>query len=272
METTCEYISYESTGYFSKMMIDYVNGDEKLKPFYKHPVSIDGIKASIEARKQFKTPRNILVQELRKQYKEYSLSEKQEQNLQLLLNENSFTICTAHQPNIFTGPLYFIYKILHTIKLSDWLNREISDSTFVPVYYMGSEDADLDELGHINLNGEKLEWETTQTGAVGRMKVDKALIKLIDRIEGQIAVFPYGQSLISIFRCAYNEGELIQQATLKVVDQLFKDYGLLVVIPDNTELQRKFNPIVKKELLAQFSHSLVTKTCDELNKHYKAQA
>src|SRR6478672_8262481 len=158
MEATCEFISYESTGYFSKMMIDYVNGDEKLKPFYKYPVSLDGMKASIEARKQFKTPRNILVQELRKQYEEYKLSEKQEQNFQFLLDENCFTVCTAHQPNIFTGPLYFIYKILHTIKLANSLNKEIADCSFVPVYYMGSEDADLDELGHINLNGEKLEW------------------------------------------------------------------------------------------------------------------
>ena len=125
METNCEYISYESTGYFSKMMIDYVKGDEKLKPFYKYPVSIEGIKASIEARKQFNTPRATLVQELRKQYNGISLSQSQEQNMQLLLQENTFTTCTAHQPNIFTGPLYFIYKILHAIKLADYLNDQL---------------------------------------------------------------------------------------------------------------------------------------------------
>jgi bacillithiol biosynthesis cysteine-adding enzyme BshC len=272
METNCEYISYESTGYFSKMMIDYVKGDEKLKPFYKYPVSIEGIKASIEARKGFETPRNLLVRELRKQYKDLVLTERQEQNLQLLLNENTFTICTAHQPNIFTGPLYFIYKILHAIKLADNLNEEIADGRFVPVYYMGSEDADLDELGHINLNGEKLEWETKQTGAVGRMKVDKPLLKLIDRIAGQIEISAHGKDLVNLFKGAYKEGELIQQATLKVVNHLFKDYGLLIVIPDNAELKRQFTPIVKRELLEQFSHLLVEKTCDELNEHYKAQA
>ncbi|MCW3106772.1 MAG: bshC [Segetibacter sp.] len=272
METNCEYISYESTGYFSKMMIDYVKGDEKLKPFYKYPVSLDGIKASIEARKQFNTPRNLLVRELRKQYKEISLSEKQENHLQLLLKDNTFTICTAHQPNIFTGPLYFIYKILHAVKLANKLNEEFPANKFVPVYYMGSEDADLDELGYINLNGEKLEWETKQTGAVGRMKVDKQLIKLIDRIAGQIEVSTHGKELVSLFREAYKEGESIQQATLKVVNELFKDFGLLVLIPDNAELKRQFNPIVKKELLEQFSHSIVEKTSDELSKHYKVQA
>jgi len=272
METNCQYIGYDSTGYFSKMMIDYVRGNEKLKPFYKYPVSLDGIKASIEARKQFDTPRDLLVQELSKQYQHITLAEKQQQNLQSLLDNDTFTVCTAHQPNIFTGPLYFIYKILHAIKLADHLNKKIPGSKFIPVYYMGSEDADLDELGHINLKGEKLEWETQQTGAVGRMKVDKQLIKLIDGIAGQIEVQPHGKELISLFKEAYKEGEAIQQSTLKLVNELFKDFGLLVLIPDNAELKRQYNPVIKKELLEQFSHSIVEKTGSRLNDHYKVQA
>ncbi len=107
-----------------------------------YPVSLDGIKAAIEARKQFNTPRSLLVDELKIQYKEMALNDQQVNNLHLLLNDNTFTICTAHQPNIFTGPLYFIYKILHTIKLANHLNREMPENHFVPVYYMGS-DSDL---------------------------------------------------------------------------------------------------------------------------------
>ena len=254
------------------MMLDYVKEDEKLKEFYKHSVSLEGIKSSIEARKQFKNPRDLLVRELQKQYKDILLTEKQQQNLQALLNENTFTVCTAHQPNIFTGPLYFIYKILHAVKLANHLNDAIPDNKFVPVYYMGSEDADLDELGHINLNSEKLEWQTKQTGAVGRMKVDKQLITLIDRIAGQIEVQPDGKELTALFREAYKVGESVQQATLKVVNELFKAFGLLVLIPDNAELKRAFNPVVKRELVEQFSHPLVQKTSEELQANYKVQA
>ena len=272
METTCEYISYESTGYFSKMIIDYIKGDEKLKPFYKYTVSLEGIKAAIEARKQFETPRTLLVEELRKQYQNLSLTDKQEQNLTVLLQPNTFTVCTAHQPNIFTGHLYFIYKILHAVKLADFLNGKIPENKFIPVYYMGSEDADLEELGHINLNGEELVWETKQTGAVGRMKVDKQLIKLIDRIAGELEVEKNGKELVNLLRAAYKEGVFIQQATLQLVNELFKDFGLLVIIPDNAELKKQFIPIVKKELIEQFSHSLVEKTGKQLNEHYKVQA
>ena len=268
----CEYISYESTGFFSKMMIDYVNGDEKLQSFYTYPVTFDGIKASIEARKQFDTPRNVLVQELRKQYKNIILTEKQEHNLQSLLEKNTFTICTAHQPNIFTGPLYFMYKILHTLKLASHLNEAIPENKFVPFYYMGSEDADLDELGHINLNGKRLEWKTSQTGAVGRMKADKQLLMLIDTIAGEIEIEPFGKELIRLFREAYKEGESIQQATLHLVNELFKEFGLLILIPDNIELKKQFSSIVKKELIDRFSHFALEKTSDYLRQHYKVQA
>lgn len=271
MESNCHYIPYEKTGYFSKVVSDYLSGNEQLKPFYQYPVSIAGIKESILARQAFNTNRTLLVEELRKQYQGITLSPKQELNMELLLNNNVFTVTTAHQPNIFTGPLYFIYKIVHAIKLADELTVQLPDYQFVPFYYMGSEDADLEELGYINLNGEKLTWQTKQTGAVGRMKVDKAFVKLIELIYGQIGVFPHGKELIELFKQTYTEGKTIQQATLELVNALFADFGLLILIPDNPALKKSFNTVVEKELREQFSHKAVEETINELGKHYKVQ-
>ncbi len=272
MDIGCKYISYEETGFFSGLTTDYIRQDDKLSPFYKYPVSLDGISHSIAERRQFSTPRILLVDELRKQYQHIELNEKQERNLTLLLSENTFTVCTAHQPNIFTGPLYFIYKILHAVKLADRLNNELPENHFVPVFYMGSEDADLDEIGHINLNGEKLQWDTNQTGAVGRMVVDKQFLQLIERIAGELGVQPCGKELIELFRSSYTIETTIQQATLLLVNELFKDFGLLILIPDNANLKAAFNEVVKKELVEQFSHPIVVATCEQLSAFYKAQA
>ena len=272
MESNCDYIPYKNTGYFSKLVIDYLEEHKNLQNFFNYSVSIQGVQQAINARQQFNTNRKLLVNELHNQYQNISLSAKQKTNLELLLNENTFTITTAHQPNIFTGPLYFIYKIIHTIKLANELNETLKDYTFIPVYYMGSEDADLDELGFINLNGEKLIWNTKQTGAVGRMKVDKAFTQLIDKIYGQVGVYTYGKNLIDIFRKCYAEGKTIQQATLALVNELFAEYGLLILIPDNAALKKSFENIIEKELTEQFSHSIVAQTSTELSKHYKVQA
>ncbi len=268
----CKTIPYQQTNYFSKTVTDYLDKNELLRPFYKYPVSLEGIEEAIEARKQFPQNRKVLVEELNKQYADLSISEKTSNNIQLLAEENTFTITTAHQPNIFTGPLYFIYKILHAVKLAESLSRQFSQYNFVPVYYMGSEDADLDELNHIKINGQEYKWNTKQTGAVGRMKVDKAFIELIDKIEGQIGVEKYGEELTSIFKASYRINATIQQATLELVNALFSEFGLVVLNPDNAELKRVFNPVVKKELTQQFSHKVVRQTLQQLGQHYKVQA
>jgi bacillithiol synthase len=271
MKFTTEFIGYSQTGYFSKLATDYIAADKKLQPFYEHPVSIEGIKASILKRKQFKTDRKRLYAVMKEQYSNTELSSKQRSNLKQLLNEDTFTITTAHQPNIFTGPLFFIYKILHVVKLAAFLQNEISGNNFVPVYYMGSEDADLDELGHIYINGEKHAWKTKQTGAVGRMKVDKDLLKMIDVIEGQIAVYPFGNEIINKLRRNYTLNTAIEQATFSFVNELFADHGLLILLPDNAGLKNIFAPVIQKELTEQFSHNAVLQTINEFPKEYKTQ-
>lgn len=266
------YLPYEQTGYFSNIAIDYINADKRLQPFYKHSVNIDGVVSAIKDRQKFAQQRDVLVTELKKQYEGIEQYAKFGENIQLLLKENTFTITTAHQPNIFTGPLYFIYKILHAIKIADELNKQLPDYNFIPVYYMGSEDADLEELGSITIDGVNYTWQTKQTGAVGRMKVDKPLISLIDAMHGQLGVLPYGEEITELFRKTYTVGKTIQQATLELVNHLFGEFGLVVLIPDNANLKKLFQPVIEKELKEQFSNYAVDKTIPELEKHYKVQA
>lgn len=272
MDCSAQVIDYNTTGYFSKMVADYVSADNALKPFYNHPASPDGINAAIEERKNFNTDRQLLIKVLTQQYKDISLSAKQQSNLQLLGNNNTFTITTAHQPNILTGPLYFIYKILHAVKLAETLKAQSPENNFVPVYYMGSEDADLDELGHIYIHAEKYEWETKQTGAVGRMIIDAGFTKLIRAIEGQLLVFPHGKEIVELVKNTYKEGTTVEQATFAFVNHLFAEYGLLVVLPDNPELKRSFTPVIEKELKEMFSEKDVKETAEAFPAEYKQQA
>jgi bacillithiol biosynthesis cysteine-adding enzyme BshC len=258
-------VPYEKTGYFSQIVIDYLNQHDKLKPFYEHQPTIEGIREAINARADFSNEnRQVLIEELKKQYVTIELTEKESINIDLLLKTNCFTITTAHQPNIFTGPLYFLYKILHAIKLSDYLATQFPENHFVPVYYMGSEDADLDEIGQFYLGGEQLKWETNQTGPVGKMLVDSEFLVLIERVHGQIATTGAGNQLSSLFKQAYQLGRNIQECTLHLVHQLFGAYGLVVVIPDNGRLKKLFEPVIIREVKEQFSHKAVVETIKAL--------
>lgn len=272
MNFIAQNIPYKSTGFFSKLVVDYISQDEKLQPFYSFAPAIDGLKKAIEQRKNFAGNRQALVNTLQKLYTTIATSELVKTNINNLLLDNTFTITTAHQPNIFTGQLYFIYKILHAIKLAEECKRQMPENNFVPVYFMGSEDADLEELGHVYINGNKHEWKTNQTGAVGRMKVDKALMKMLDTIAGEIIVQPYGSEIIEVMKTCYTEGTTVEQATFKLVNHLFEHYGLVVLLPDDVDYKKIFLPVVEKELKEQFSYPLVEATVSSFPKEYKVQA
>lgn len=271
MNCSTTQLAYSNTGYFSKVVIDYLQQSPALRPFYEHLPNIDGIKAAIAARQQFIQERKLLVQALQEQYSSITPADKVQQNIQSLLHDNTFTVTTAHQPAIFTGHLYFIYKIVHTIRLADQLKKELPAYNFVPVFWMGSEDADLDELGNIWLSGDKLVWNTRQTGAVGRMNT-KGLDQLIHRIAGELSVLPHGEELIKMIKEAYLNSPDIQTATFKLIHELFAEYGLITIIPDTALLKKQMVSVFEDDLYHQTPGSIVEKTIAQLGEHYKVQA
>ncbi len=273
MDCTSNRLPYRQTGAFTKIAMDYIDQFIALKPFFTYSPSTQGIQKAIEARKKVSTKRDVLVQQLKKQYEGIATSELVAKNIDSLLSAETFTITTAHQNNIFTGPLYFIYKIIHAIKLADQLKISMPEQNFVPVFYIGSEDADLDELNHIWLGGKKLAWETKQTGAVGRMKIDKQLVKLIDAMEGQLSVLPNGNEIISLLKEFYKEGISVQDATFHFVNKLFAEYGLVVLLPDNGELKKQMVALFEDDLLNQTASAIVEKSAEKLEAAgYKVQA
>ncbi|MFC3855574.1 bacillithiol biosynthesis cysteine-adding enzyme BshC [Chitinophaga sp. GCM10012297] len=264
-------LPFAGTGFCSPLIADFLAARTPLSNFYEYnPINPDFRKAMLLKAAQ-PVRRDILAETLYAQYGHMEIREEVRANIGLLQATNTFTVCTAHQPNIFTGYLYFVYKILQTVKLAQELQRQHPGNHFVPVYYMGSEDADLDELGSINLEGRKLAWETDQTGAVGRM-FTSGLEKLIEEIEAVTGYMPHAPQLLDILRKAYLEHKNIQEATLYLVNELFGCYGVVVLIPDNPAFKRLLIPVMEEELREQSSEAIVGKTIARLAEHYKVQA
>ena len=272
MAFTAEFIPYDRTGYFSKIVTDYLSGNDLIQSFYQHQPTIQGIKNSIVSRKNFNTNRKLIVEQLQKQYSGIETSEAVKNNISALSHENTFTVCTAHQPNIFTGHLYFIYKILHVIKFAATLNQQIPENKFVPVFYMGSEDADLTELGEVYINGETSKWATKQTGAVGRMLVDDELLQIIKKIKGQISVEPFGEEIIKLIEDCYVKGQTLQNACFHLINKMFSNYGLLVLLPDNGELKKQMTTIFHDDIFPNIPSESVNATTEQLSKNYPIQA
>ncbi|MFM8586852.1 MAG: bacillithiol biosynthesis BshC, partial [Bacteroidota bacterium] len=225
MTSHCKYIKYQETNSFSDLIYDYLQGKDSLKKFYQHEPTLDGVKAAIESRKAFANNRGLLHEVFTEAYINAQPSATQQANIDLLKDENTFTICTAHQPNIFTGYLYFIYKTAHIIAIAKKLKAALPEYNFVPVFYIGSEDNDFEELSKFKMNGKTFQWNSDQKGAVGRMKVDKGLLGLVQDVEKEFGHLPFGPALMEMIKQAYAKGQDIAGATFSILNALFASEG-----------------------------------------------
>ena len=105
-------IPYKTTNSFSKLIIDYLDEDKKLQPFINHFPSLENFEKQIVEKKKHIVNRSVLVEVLNDQNSSIILSNNSKENIRSLFNENTFTITTGHQLCLFTGPLYFIYKVI----------------------------------------------------------------------------------------------------------------------------------------------------------------
>lgn len=273
MEYHCTDITYRETGYFSQLAVDYLDHKKELAPFYAYTPDIAGIENAIKERGKYPVNRQVLTDTLQKQYASLNKSEAVVNNLAALTNENTYTICTAHQPNLLTGYLYFIYKIAHAISLADMLNKKHTDKHFVPVYFMGSEDNDLDELGVFRYGANKYRWDADgQKGAVGRMntKSMKTVLDELFRVMGPPGA--HTDELKELLQNAYLQHDTIGQATQYLVNELFGRYGLIVFDPDDADFKREIADVITDDLLNHTANGLVSKQAGALNELYHSQA
>jgi bacillithiol biosynthesis cysteine-adding enzyme BshC len=257
----CKKIKIKETNAFSNIFIDYINQDPSLKRFYDLPPNIKSFKTIIEKRKFDNAKREILNDILNQQYSGFEVSETTASNIKRLKEKNTYTITTGHQLNIFTGPLYFIYKILTVVNTCEVLNKEYPDHHFVPVYWMASEDHDIDEIRSFSLFGKKFTWETEQTGPVGRMNPE-SLKDVLDTLPERSEIFDK----------AYLEHKNLAKSVRFYVNELFADYGLVVLDADDASLKSQIRHIIKDDLLDHHANDLVEATSAELAQEgYKTQ-
>lgn len=264
-------ISLSETNQFSKLIIDYINGEEKLKKFYSYKPSIDTFKKVIEDRSDKKINRQLLVKVLTEQYKNkikilpdnFQITRS---NIDLLLDKATFTVCTGHQLCLFTGPLYFIYKIISTINLAEALKKKYSEYNFIPVYWMASEDHDFEEISSIHLFGKTLTWNNPEEkGGVGRLNTE-SLNEVIAELSVILGDSIHAKELIILFENAYLKHDNLADATRYLVHELFGEYGLVIIDADEKHLKKEFSDIFKDDIVNQTNFKIVNETISELDK------
>lgn len=263
MEIDC--LPFRKTGYFSKLICDYIEEKETLTSLYGQFPKLENFERQIREKKaNFSVSvRKTLVKSLEVQYEDVKTSSLTSENIQSLHAENTFTVTTGHQLNLFTGPLYFLYKIVSTINLAKVLKETYGDYNFVPVYWMATEDHDFEEINYFNFKGKKIQWNKNATGAVGHLSTE-GLDEVFEIFSNAIGGSKNADYLKNLFTEAYLKHKNLTRATRYLANELFKEQGLVIVDGDDHHLKELLVPYVKKDLFEQVSFTSVSKKISEI--------
>ncbi|WP_417427724.1 bacillithiol biosynthesis cysteine-adding enzyme BshC [Halpernia sp.] len=259
-------LSFTEITSIPQLIKDFLN--EKFPKFKEDVFSLENFKIKIENKaKNFSAEnRKNLCTVLENQLGNLNLTDLQKTNLTLLKEENTFTVTTGHQLNLFSGPVFFVYKILQTIKTAAFLKQNFTKNNFVPVFWMATEDHDFEEINHFKTKHNYFEIKGKSGGVVGKIEIED--LAFISAFEEEFKDDIFGTELILLLKKAYKKGETLTTATRYFVNQLFSKYGLIMIDGDDHLLKSEMKSIFSAELLEQTLYNSTKNTVQKLTDLY----
>jgi bacillithiol biosynthesis cysteine-adding enzyme BshC len=243
----CRALPFSQLPHQPKIFLDYLSHFYKVKNFYGHELTAKSTRTAAQTL-DFPKDRAAQVAEiLRKQNAAFGSDSKTQSNLDRLAN-GAVAAVSGQQVGLFGGPSYSVYKALMAVQVADELTREGSDT--VPVFWMATEDHDVDEIRHTTWfsDGRSTRFELPPAEAgepVGRIKLGAAVSEIVreasDLLERQGSVL-----LAHVLRDSYAPEETYGSAFAKMFAKIFAGRGLILLDPLDPELHRLAVPIYQR--------------------------
>lgn len=268
-------IPYPSTNSFSDLVVHYLAQSEKITSFFGNAPTVEGFAKQRNEKKGFAAEiRKTLVAQLKKQYSGLPLADdarvELDGRINLLENENTFTVTTGHQLCLFTGPLYTAYKILHVIRLAEELTEKMGGTTVLPIFWMATEDHDFAEVNHIRFNGHKVVWHAEPGDAVGRISTE-GVARVIEELRYRFPQSDFAEKLLAELAEAYLKQTNLADATRAIVHKWFGNLGIICLDGDDAELKKFMISGFGRELTENVAFTSVTQTNEKLGSSFGIQ-
>jgi bacillithiol biosynthesis cysteine-adding enzyme BshC len=233
--------------------------DQKLLPFIGKMPTLSNFQTQINT-KSFTSEKRIKLNNIiTQQYINCGIQPSEQPNLSNILDSKAFFVTTAHQPNLMTGPSYFFYKIISTIKLAQLIKNGNQNSHIIPCYVIGSEDHDFEELGHFYLLGHRIELTQNRGIAFAKYPIED-LIPVVEQIKNILPSSTNTSKLVTLLEKCIRQTKTIGEFTMLFIHEIFGKYGLVIIDMAGREAKQAFAPIMMEELTKSSSYPLVQNT------------
>ena len=263
-----ERLPFSSIPHTTRLFDDYLHNFDRVKRFYAQPPLRQDWWADEIKKIQYPAERRKAVAAiLERQNREFGAGEKTLANI-ARLREGAAAVVTGQQVGLFGGPMFCMLKALTAVIMAEKAGA-------VPVFWLATEDHDLEEINTVNLPaGDHLQKFTVnvphQEGApVGTIAFTDEITAAVAQVE---AIF--GKSEISeLLAASYRKGETFGMAFAKFYARILSDLGVIFLNPLDAELHRVAQPVFRAALekSEEINQELLTRNRELEASGYHAQ-
>jgi bacillithiol biosynthesis cysteine-adding enzyme BshC len=246
----CRALAFGQLPHQPKLFLDYLDRFERVKAFYVHPPTFQALTRAARKLDYPAERRAEVASLLQKQNSAFGAGAETQANLERLA-KGAVAVVSGQQVGLFSGPAYSIYKALTAVQIAEELTR--GGIPAVPVFWMATEDHDLDEVRHATWfeNGKLIRFELPGTAEPGRPVGRITLGPQIEPLAREAAelLANQGSDLLAQYLIeSYASGETYSSAFGKLFARLFAPQGLILMDPLDPALHRVATPLYQHAL------------------------
>jgi bacillithiol biosynthesis cysteine-adding enzyme BshC len=247
----CRVLAFRQLPHQPKLFLDYLDHFERVKSFYVHPPTMQALTRASRKLNYPVERRAEVARLLREQNAALGAGAETQSNLERL-EKGAVAIVSGQQVGLFSGPAYAIYKALTAVQIAEELTR--SGIPAVPVFWMATEDHDLDEVRHAAWfdQGKLIRFELPVGAAEAGRPVGGIPLGLqIEPLAREAAelLSNQGSDLLAQFLTeSYRPQETYGSAFGKLFARLFAQQGLILMDPLDPGLHRVAAPLYQHAL------------------------
>jgi bacillithiol biosynthesis cysteine-adding enzyme BshC len=251
----CISIPFRRLPHQPKLFLRFLDDFSSVSKFYSHPPAMEAVKEVARSLDYPVERRKEVVAALRDTNRNLAAaipggSAATERNLERLEN-GAVAVLSGQQVGLFGGPAYAFYKALSAIRIAEELTEAGIDA--VPVFWMATEDHDLDEVRHVSWfhAGKLTRFEVPVEGIpgrpVGRVELGAAMESLV-KSASELLTGAGSERVARILQESYRAEETYGSAFGKLFARVFAEHGLILLDPLDARLHRIAAPVYHKAL------------------------
>jgi len=272
---TSECLPFSAIPHTTRLFADYLRRFEKVRKFYSQPpLERDWVAAESRLLAYDAARRRAVAGILERQNRAWSASPETLENI-ARFRQGAFAVVTGQQVALFGGPLFALFKALSAIKLAAEFSR--AGTECVPVFWLATEDHDLEEVNHATLLGADGALHRLATVSRGGENAPVSSIVLGDDIQTLVAsaaeVLGEGEAA-EWLRQSYRPGQTLGSAFARLFSQMFRHSGVVFLDASDPELHAVAAPLYREALAnaAGLEESLLQRNRELESAGYNAQA